>query len=232
MNINKKATVVTLLTAALAFAVPQWATAEDLKIDFSDETVGSPPRSFANVVGVWRIEAEGDNKLLAVDGRKWKEGQASAGLAERAKALYGERYAEFLDRVQAFAYFPYTVAQEVSDFRNGEISVRFKGISGRIDQGAGILFNLRPNGDYLTVRANPLENNLVLWKFEKGKRSQVQWIRNTPTPTRQWHELKVRIRAQHRRLSQRQALRSTQMVRTNIRSNWPLVQSRQLRLLR
>ena len=33
--------------------------------------------------------------------------------------------------------------------------VRFEGISGRIDQGAGILFNLKPNGDYLTVRANP-----------------------------------------------------------------------------
>ena len=48
-------------------------------------------------------------------------------------------------------------------------------------------------GDYLTVRANPLENNLVLWKFEKGKRSSVKWIRNTPTPTRQWHDLKVRV---------------------------------------
>jgi len=47
------------------------------------------------------------------------------------------------------------------------------------------LFNLKPNGDYLTVRANPLENNLVLWKFEKGKRSSVKWIRNTPTPTRE-----------------------------------------------
>ena len=169
------------------------SNAQPLKIDFSNETVGSDPTTFVNVVGVWRIEAEGDNKLLAVDGRKWKEGQASAGLAERAKALYGERYAEFLDRVQAFAYFPYTVAKGVEDFRNGEISVRFKGISGRIDQGAGILFNLQPNGDYLTVRANPLENNVVLWKFEKGKRSSVVWIRNTPTPTRQWHDLKVRI---------------------------------------
>src|SRR3954469_13605919 len=34
--------------------------------------------------------------------------------------------------------------------------------------------------DYLTIRANPLENNLVLWKFEEGKRSSVTWIRNTP----------------------------------------------------
>jgi hypothetical protein len=71
--------------------------------------------------------------------------------------------------------------------------VRFEGLSGRIDQGAGILFNLKPNGDYLTIRANCLENNLVLWKFEKGRRSQVKWIRNTPTSSRQWHDLKVRI---------------------------------------
>ena len=166
---------------------------QPLKIDFSDETVGDEPKSFISVVGVWRIETDGNNKVLVVDGRQWKEGQTAAGIADKARALYGERYAEFLDRVQAYAYFPYAAAKDVADFRDGDISVRFEGISGRIDQGAGILFNLKQNGDYLTIRANPLENNLVLWKFEKGRRSSVKWIRNTPTPTRQWHDLKVRI---------------------------------------
>jgi hypothetical protein len=185
-------------TAAIAgIGIAAWlanaCALQPLKIDFSDETVGAEPKSFVSVVGVWRIEADGDNKVLVVDGRQWKEGQTSAGIADKARALYGDRYAEFLDRVQAYAYFPYAVAKGVEDFRDGEISVRFEGISGRIDQGAGILFNLKPNGDYLTIRANPLENNLVLWKFEKGKRSSVKWIRNTPTPTRQWHDLKVRI---------------------------------------
>src|SRR5439155_21790639 len=159
------------------------------KIDFSGETAGADPKSLVPVVGIWRIESEGGKNVLAVDGRQWKEGQSSAGIADKARALYGERYAEFLDRVQAYAYFPYTVAQDVQDFRNGDITVRFEGISGRIDQGAGILFNLKPNGDYLTVRANCLENNLVLWKFEKGKRSSVKWIRDTPTASHQWHEL-------------------------------------------
>jgi hypothetical protein len=177
------------LTALLLSA----AAVQTLKIDFSDETIGAEPKSFLSVVGVWRIEADGTNKVLVVDGRQWKEGQTAAGIADKARALYGERYAEFLDRVQAYAYFPYAVAKDIADFRDGEISVRFEGISGRIDQGAGILFNLKQNGDYLTVRANPLENNLVLWKFEKGKRSSVKWIRDTPTATRQWHDLKVRI---------------------------------------
>ncbi|MFL5030087.1 MAG: hypothetical protein ACJ8E1_09445 [Xanthobacteraceae bacterium] len=169
------------------------AAAQSIKIEFSNETVGAEPKAFVPVVGVWRVEEERGKKVLAVDGRQWKEGQSSAGIADKARALYGERYAEFLDRVQAYAYFPYAVAKDVQDFANGEISVRFEGISGRIDQGAGILFNLKPNGDYLTVRANCLENNLVLWKFEKGKRSSVKWIRNTPTPSRQWHDLKIRL---------------------------------------
>src|SRR5262245_18324873 len=169
------------------------AAQQPMKIEFSEDAVGAEPKSFVSVVGIWRIENEGGNKVLAVDGRQWKEGQAAAGIADKARALYGERYAEFLDRVQAYAYFPYTVAQDVQDFRNGEMTVRFEGISGRIDQGSGILFNLNPYGDYLTVRANCLENNLARCKFEKGKRSSVIWVPDTPTPSHQWHELKVRI---------------------------------------
>jgi hypothetical protein len=186
---------ITFAVAAVALTalVLSAGAVQPLKIDFSDETVGAEPKSFISVVGVWRIETDGNNKVLVVDGRQWKEGQTAAGIADKARALYGERYAEFLDRVQAYAYFPYAAAKDVADFRDGDISVRFEGISGRIDQGAGILFNLKQNGDYLTIRANPLENNLVLWKFEKGRRSSVKWIRNTPTPTRQWHDLKVRI---------------------------------------
>ncbi|WP_165421304.1 hypothetical protein [Bradyrhizobium sp. Leo170] len=175
-----------------ALALPALA-GQPTKIDFVDETIGAEPKSLVPVVGIWRIENDSGNKVLAVDGRQWKEGESSAGIADKARALYGERYAEFLDRVQAYAYFPYVIAPDIQDFTNGEITVRFQGLSGRIDQGAGILFNLKPNGNYLTVRANCLENNLVLWKFENGKRSSVKWVRNTPTATRQWHDLKVRI---------------------------------------
>jgi len=190
---NRTHAIATLFCAVLGLAALAAAAQQNVKADRSNETVGAEPKSFLSVVGVWRIEAENGKNVLTVDGRQWKEGQSSAGLAEKARALYGERYAEFLDRVQAYAYFPYAVFKDVQDFRNGEIIARFEGLSGRIDQGAGILFNLKPNGDYLTIRANCLENNLVLWKFEKGKRSSVKWVRNTPTATRQWHELKVRI---------------------------------------
>jgi hypothetical protein len=174
MKVAQVAVTMAVACAGLAALLIYADAGQSLKIDFSDETVGAEPKSFVSVVGVWRIEAEGNNKVLAVDGRQWKEGQTAAGIGDKA-------------------YFPYVVAKDVTDFRAGELSVRFEGISGRIDQGAGLLFNLKPNGDYLTIRANPLENNLVLWKFEKGKRSSVKWIRNTPTATRQWHDLKVQI---------------------------------------
>lgn len=163
-------------------------------LSFSAETLGAPPVSLTPVVGNWLIGLDGDNRVLVVDGRAWSQGQPAAGIADRARALYGERYAEFLDSVKSYAYFPYAVVNEVKDFREGAITVRFKGMAGRVDQAAGILFDLKPNGDYYTVRANPLEDNLVLWRLERGQRSSVKWVRNTPTPSRQWHELKVEVR--------------------------------------
>ena len=188
---SMRATIVSALGLA-ALALPGLA-APPTTVDLASETVGAEPKAFVPVVGFWRIEDDNGKKVLVVDGRQWKEGQSSSGIAEKARALYGERYAEFLDRVQAYAYFPYVVVPTIDNFGDGEIAVRFEGLSGRIDQGAGILFNLKPNGDYLTIRANCLENNLVLWKFESGKRSSVKWVRDTPTATRQWHDLKVRI---------------------------------------
>ncbi len=179
---------------ALAYILALVVTAAAPKMfDLSTETVGAEPKTITPVVGVWTIAQDGNNKVLMVDGSRWKEGQPAANIADKARALYGERYAEFLDNVKSFAYYPYAVAVGIDDFRNGEISMRFKPLAGRIDQGAGILFNLKSNGDYLTVRANSLENNLVLWQFVNGKRTSVKWIRNTPTATKQWHTLKVRI---------------------------------------
>ena len=195
---NRRKLLTGTAVAAVSLSWPRlWLgahAATEKAFDFSGETVGAEPASFTAVVGNWGIAADGDQRVLVVDGRKWKEGQPSAGLADKARSIYGERYAEFLDNVQAYAYYPYAVAQGIEDFREGEIAVRFKPLEGRIDQGAGILFNLKPNGDYLTIRANALENNLVLWQFVHGKRSSVKWIRNTTTATRQWHDLKLNIR--------------------------------------
>ncbi|HEY2961454.1 MAG TPA: hypothetical protein VGJ37_03510 [Pyrinomonadaceae bacterium] len=96
--------------------------------------------------------------------------------------------------VKAFAYFPYAVAKDVDDFQNGKISMRFKLVAGQLDQCAGILFNLKPGGDYLTVRFNGKEDNVVLWTFVKGKRSFVKkGTENVPLQLNTWHSLDISV---------------------------------------
>jgi len=164
------------------------------KVDFNDGVFAAQSKDFSAFVGKWHIDKDGKNLVYAVDGRKWEQGLMAEGIAQKAKALYGKRYAEFLDNLEAYKYFPLTIYKGVDSVANGTITVSFKAISGRIDQGAGIAFNIKPNGDYLVIRANPLERNLVLFKMEKGKRSSVQWVRNIPHKSKVWHTLKVVIK--------------------------------------
>lgn len=184
------------LTGALQ-ALPQVGQnkaggAKEVRIDSANENVGKESTRFLSVVGNWVVVQDGAKKCMAVDGRQWMRGQPAGGLAEKARALYGARHEEFLDNVKAFAYFPYAVAKEVDDFRNGEIRVRFKLVSGQLDQCAGILFNLKPNGDYLTVRFNGKEDNVVLWTFNQGKRRFVKkGLENVPLAMNQWNDLKI-----------------------------------------
>ena len=70
--------------------------------------------------------------------------------------------------------------------------MRFRLLEGLLDQCAGILFNLKPNGDYWTVRFNDKEDNLVLWKFESGKRSFVKrGVHDVAIPMKTWHAMKI-----------------------------------------
>jgi hypothetical protein len=187
--------IVTLTIAAQALPAKKSSVPEDLKIDLSSEKTGAEPTKFLSMVGNWVIVEDEGKKVLMVDGRMWEKGQPAGGLAEKARAIYGSRHEEFIDNVKAFAYFPYAVANSVEDFHDGEISIRFKLLGGQLDQCAGILFNLKPNGDYLTVRFNGKEDNLVLWTFTNGKRSFVKrGSENMPLAMQQWHTMKIVVK--------------------------------------
>ncbi|MGB8509520.1 MAG: LamG domain-containing protein [Pyrinomonadaceae bacterium] len=165
-----------------------------VRVDLSREKVGRESAKFLSVVGNWSVVEDDGKHVMAVDGRQWLRGQPAGSLAEKARAIYGSRNEEFIDNVKAFAYFPYSVAREIDDFHDGEISVRFKLVAGQLDQCAGILFNLKPNGDYLTVRFNGKEDNVVLWTFNKGKRSFVKrGSEKVPLAMNQWHTLQVSV---------------------------------------
>src|SRR5207245_4688735 len=74
MTTSKRTITIAAACVGLAALLTYAGAAQPLKVDFADETVGAEPKSFVSVVGVWRIENDGNNKVLVVDGRQWKEG--------------------------------------------------------------------------------------------------------------------------------------------------------------
>ena len=54
-----------------------------------------------------------------------------------------------------------------------DVSVRFDAVSGRMDQAAGLVWRYRDADNYYVVRANALEDNVVLYKVENGRRSDL-----------------------------------------------------------
>ena len=179
------------IAVCLATLVAQ-PSKKTIHLDVAQEKAGAEPSHFLGVVGNWVVAPDDGKNILMVDGRQWKRGQPAGGLADKARLIYGSRHEEFIDNVKAFAYFPYAVAQGIDDFQNGEIGMRFKLIEGALDQCAGILFNLKPNGDYLTVRFNGKEDNLVLWTFNKGTRKFVKkGSEDMPLQMKQWYTMKI-----------------------------------------
>jgi len=179
-----------LLAAVLAAA----QTGQTVHVDVTADKAGAEPTHFLGVVGHWSVAPDGGKNVLMEDGRIWKKNEPSGGLADKARAIYGSRHEEFIDNVKAFAYFPYAVAQGIEDFRNGEISVKFQMVDGALDRCAGILFNLKPNGDYLAVRFNGMEDNLVLWTFNKGVRRFVKRApEERPLKLKEWYTIKIAV---------------------------------------
>jgi 3-keto-disaccharide hydrolase len=93
--------------------------------------------------------------------------------------------------------FPLAIADEGS-FGDLELSVKFKPINGRVDQGAGLVWRLQDANNYYIVRANALEGNVVLYKVENGKRTDLPlkeegrtYGKKVAVPSGQWSELRV-----------------------------------------
>ena len=85
------------------------------------------------------------------------------------------------------------------------VSVRFKPVSGKVDQAAGIVWRYQDKDNYYIVRANALENNVVLYKVENGKRTDLKPLdaglfaygKKAKVPSGQWSELRVAAKGNH-----------------------------------
>jgi hypothetical protein len=186
--------------AALAVSVAALAplAAADVKVDLKKETVGKAPQTFEPMVGTWIIAQDGTDKVVMVDGRPWvaSKDNPTKLLIQSARKLYGTSNEELMDNAKQFAYYPVAVLRSVKEFSNGTISVKFKTVAGDADRASGILFNVKPNGDWLAVRYNDTENNLGLWEFHNGIRRLMKFSdRNNKfmLDRSQYHELKLDV---------------------------------------
>lgn len=85
-----------------------------------------------------------------------------------------------------------------------DVSVKFKPVSGRGDQGAGIVWRYRDRDNYYIVRANALEGNVVLYKVEHGRRTDLPLVGKGRTygmkekvPSGEWGTLRVVAAGNH-----------------------------------
>ena len=161
-----------VLTWVLALAV---TNAANRTADFNQDAIDQPPKGFefGHTAGVgrpgkWIVQAEGSNKFLVQT-----------------------------DADSTRSRFPVAVLSDVSA-SDVDLSVRFKPVSGRIDQAAGLVWRYQDENNYYIVRANALEDNVVLYKVQNGRRTDLPlkgagrtYGKKSDVPAGQWSTLRV-----------------------------------------
>jgi 3-keto-disaccharide hydrolase len=159
----------------IAAGIVVMAHGETRKVDFNQDALDQPPKGFefgytagVGKPGKWVVQAEGSNKFLAQT-----------------------------DPDSTRSRFPVAVVSDVSA-TDVDLSVRFKPVSGRVDQAAGLVWRYQNQDNYYIVRANALEDNVVLYKVEGGKRTDLPlkgegrtYGKKTEVPANQWSTLRV-----------------------------------------
>lgn len=170
-----------LVVAAMAagFAAAESGAAEKTTIDFESLPSGEAPPGLATAVtggggqATWIVQEDSS----APSGRKVLTQTSADPIAKRfTLCLY-----------------------DGTTTRDVDLSVHFKPIAGKIDQAAGLVWRYRDSANYYLVRANALENNVVLYKVEGGKRSDLKPLgagllaygKKVEVPTGQWGTLRV-----------------------------------------
>ena len=91
--------------------------------------------------------------------------------------------------------YPLAIFNEAT-FRDGEVSVRLKPVSGREVQAGGIVWRYKDENNYYLARANALEKNVQVFKVENGVRKPLMAGVHHEIPSNAWSILKVAARGQ------------------------------------
>ncbi len=100
--------------------------------------------------------------------------------------------------------FPLAIYRHAK-LKDGSVAVLFKPVAGERDQAAGLVWRYRDPNNYYIVRANALEDNVVLYKVENGERTSLQpqglpsksYGVKHPIPQNSWTSMQVSFSGGH-----------------------------------
>ena len=159
-------------------------SAQTTRIDFNNEKLGEVPSGFSTALtgrgnpGKWVVMKDPDSP-------------------NQGNVLVQT------DADQTDYRFPVCVYDGLTA-KDVDVTVKFKPVSGRGDQGAGIVWRYQDKDSYYIVRANALEGNVVLYKVENGKRTDLPLMGKGRTygmkekvPSGEWGTLRVVAKGNH-----------------------------------
>ncbi len=89
----------------------------------------------------------------------------------------------------------YPVAfKDGTNLQDGFVEVKFKTLSGEEDQAGGVVWRAKDADNYYIARANALEDNVRIYHFVNGRRTQFKGV-NIKVAPNQWHTLRVEFAA-------------------------------------
>jgi hypothetical protein len=178
-----------LLGVAGAAPVAAESSAVPTVITFDDFELGRPPKGFTT-------------------GLTGGGGPVSWLVREDATAPSGKRVLMQTSADTTSSRFPHCI---VDAFSSADVTLRvkFKAVSGEVDQAAGLVWRYRDSSNYYLVRANALEGNVVLYKVEDGERSDLKPVgssflaygEDAEVEQGRWHALEVEVKGDRFRVS-------------------------------
>jgi hypothetical protein len=163
-----------LLLAALATAIPVVGFSLDSATrawTFDDGTPESLPSEF-QVGTLFDGRPAGEWKIL------------ETGMANHGKHVLGQLMGKGAEHAYKIVLIQGTTAT------NLDLRVSFLPISGKADMGGGLIWRAADDRNYYLARANPLEQNIRVYRVENGIRHLLQNFNQTIN-LKQWHTLRI-----------------------------------------
>ena len=80
--------------------------------------------------------------------------------------------------------------------KDGFVEVKFKPLSGKEDQAAGVVWRLKDANNYYVARANALEDNVTIYDTVNGRRTERRRT-NMKVASNVWHSIRVDFAGSH-----------------------------------